>query len=267
MPIVWCVLAFTAGCDRGGDYAQPTPEDVFESARAMVQAGDHERLHELLWTDDPRERAVYLRLGRAFGALAELAAAVDEKFPEDVEALRSGNDANGLLGDLLRGAGRRGRNRGDGPSGRDRIQTLLTSLAADPYGFIERSQDRISSEKISHTKAAIMWDGNPVLPPFGMVMTEVDGRWYVVPPITNPLIARWRPATDEEFAILGYLADVVTNTAQELAAETRRGENKSLEGVAESAGEKAFIPASMCVLAYSRAVQARRDAGSDESDS
>jgi len=252
--VVWCAGVLTA-CGGEADYAQSTPEDVFESARLMVEAGDHERLHELLWTEDPRERAVYLRLGRTLGALADLSEAVAERFPEEVEALREGRGDRGLLAGLLRGG-----RRGGGGGGRDRIEALVTSIAADPYGFLERSEGRLSVQTISNTQAAILWEGEPVLPPFGMLMVKKDERWYVLPPITNPLVARWRPASDEEYAILGYMCDVITNAATELAAEARRGESASLEALAESAGRKAFVPVTMCALAYSRAVDARRDA-------
>lgn len=249
-PVVILALLL-AGCGRGGDYAQQSPEDVFASARAMIENEEHQRLHELLWTDDPRERAVFLRVGRLLGALADLGEAVGERFPDEVdELIESETDLGGLFA-----PGRRGQRRGD--AARERFDTLLRTIVADPYGALANSEGRLSAQLLSDTTAAVLWDGEGVLPPFGLVMRQVDGRWYLVPPTQNPFIARWRPRSDEEFAILGYLADVLTNAADELASEVRAGERRSLNDVVSAAGQKAFVPASMCVYAYAQAIEAR----------
>ncbi|MEL7471836.1 MAG: hypothetical protein AAGK04_00845 [Planctomycetota bacterium] len=255
--IVACLL-FLVGCGSEADYAQSSPEELFESARLMVENEDYERLHELLWTDDPRERAVYLRMGQSLGAVGGLAEAVGEAFPKDVEALKRGEGAEGLLGSLL--GGRRGAG-GRGGGGRAFFRNVMSAMVSDPYGFLERSEGRLSAAVLSDTRAAVLWDGEGVLPPLGVLLREEGGFWYVEPPINSPLTLRYRPQSDEEFAILGYLFDCLTSAAEELEAEVRRGRYRSIEDLAQQAGRKSFVPVGMCFFAYMQALEARDQDG------
>ncbi len=257
--IAW--VGVGVGCDRKRSYSQTTPDDVLVSARRMLENEDVERLHELLHADSPEMRAFLYRVGVMLGNLYELGNVVQEEFPEEIEELKAEAQAAAERGEstsilsMLRPGRRRGPPSGDQE---EAFGMALRGVFADPFGWLEASEDRLATEYIADDMAAITWDGKPV-PPFGMVMREVEGKWYVVLPTNLPFIARAMPKTFEEWSIWASLVKVIDNMLVDLAKDVRGGKANNLDNLGRLAGRKAFMPAMMVFVAYGRAMEYREE--------
>src|SRR5690349_14082108 len=102
-----CLLAIAPGCERRS-YSQDTPDDVIASAVEMIKNGDTDRLGDLVYADTPEMRMFLDRLGALFGSMQGLAAACQEKFPQELAAMReeaakraAEGKGNGLLSALM----------------------------------------------------------------------------------------------------------------------------------------------------------------------
>jgi hypothetical protein len=250
------------------NYPQGTPQEVLTSARAMVLKGDANRLPDLIYADDDNMRAFLNELGQVLGSLQALALAVAETYPEEIAALRTEADsaaksghASSFIQRLAGQAGmsRRARRAQDPQESRKLFDNAAKELFADPYGWIERSEGRLSVQTITDDTAAILWDNKPV---FGVGLTmRADGdKWYIALPTTAPGISRVIPKTDEAWEVMGSLMDVFDNTIKDLTKDVRAGRAAKLDDLARTAGEKAFIPAAIVVLAYGKVLDAEREA-------
>lgn len=274
--MAWAAVAAAAaiilpGCDDG--YSQSSPDAVVRSARLMVERGDAERLPDLLYADSKDMRALYRRLGMLLGNMEGLARAIQEKFPAEVEALlrraeeaaASGQGAS-LLAQMVGGGRQRARRGGDEPgpaageNARNAFDDALKQVFADPYGWLRRGQERLSTTLMTDDTAAILWDGKPLLAPIGMTMRLERGKWYAVPPLNVPGASRFLPQSREEYAIWASLIKVVDNVVLDLTADVESGRARSLDELSERAGEKIFIPAMLVFVAYGKAMDAREDA-------
>lgn len=263
--LVVVVALVSLGCERKS-YSRSTPEELIDSAHQMVVDGHPERLTELIYastadspdTEDPRLRELYERLGGLLAQIDELARAVQEAFPEEVEQLRAEAEAAAQRGEarsMLTQAltGRRGPSRGERrQQGEDVMERAMSDLLANPFGWLEGAKERISFFELTPDRQAVLWDGKPVLPPAGLAIERHDGDWYVVLPLSHPAMGRVMPSSDEQYAVFGSLIQVLDQTFRELTADVRSGKARDLNHVAEMTGEKAFMPMAMVALAYAR---------------
>ncbi len=253
-----------AGAARatGRDYDRSTPDAVLESVLLMVQAGDAHRLPELIYAESDEMRGVLNRLGNLLGSLQTLAAEIQNRFPQEAAELRARTIEQGA-GRLAAAFGmdspRRGRS--DSPDGqRDRSDPQgLQTVLANPFAWLEAGHDRLSTIKTGDGFAAIMVDGKPAFG-LGLMMRDTDRGWAVVAPLNLPLIRKYVPANRDEWSILASMLQVVDSAIAELAADVRNGKCRDVEHVSELAGEKAWMPLVMCVLAYNRAMEVREEA-------
>ncbi|TVQ31812.1 MAG: hypothetical protein EA376_07415 [Phycisphaeraceae bacterium] len=255
---------------RGGAYDQSTPDAVLISALQMVEDGEVGRLTELIHADSDEMRAVLNRVGSLLQRLHVLADEIQTRFPDEVAEMRakaeSAAGANGGMQSLFAGAPQRQRGgRGGPPWSTAGGGGFLQPLLADPFAWIERNRTRMTVIQTADNTAAIMVDGKPAFG-LGLTMRLEDDRWQVMLPLRLPFISRYMPQTREEWAIVASLVEVIDRAVDELAADVRAGRCRNIEAVAELAGEKAWMPVVMCVMAYNRAMEAReRSPGSSAS--
>ncbi len=262
--LLWAPIAVLTGCEEEPKtYAQDSPAAVFDSARQMLEDGNAERLVELLPPPTDNNRIVYQEVGRMLRALQNLATTLEAAFPEEISELRADAEAAALRGDaisnLQQAVTGRGQRRGQAGESDERLNALIQSLLADPYGWIRASQDRITTQYIFDGTHAVLWDGKPILPPVGVVVQEDarDGTWHIVLPTNLPMVSRYLPKTRDELIIWAQIMRVLSNAFDDLSTEIDAGEYLSLEGVARAAGEKLFAPMGMVFFAYQNAVRKR----------
>lgn len=259
--VALALVVGVAGCRRGPkEYAQGTPEEVVASLEAMVREGETRRLHELFYAEDEDMRLALRRFGRMCGRLAELAVAIREAYPEEVAELRketeaaaARGEATNILSRFTRSAFQNRRNRGQPRTNvGDSFNLAFRQLLTDPYGSLEGASDRITTAPVSDGFVGMLWDGQPMLPPFGVMMREEGGKWYIVLPLDLPIVTKYRPRTKEQWEIAGYLMRAWENAAVDLRAKIEAGDLRNLDEVAQEAGAMILPPTMMIGIAYSK---------------
>ena len=258
--------AILFGTPRKKVYQRETPEQLLAAARDMVANNDAERLSELIIAENEHMRAALDRFGAALGRLQDLAATVNETFPKEVAELKAQAQSEaakgrgaGFLRSMVMG-GPRGPRRDQEPDSEtdSAMNAVLQSLAADPYGWLTDNEQRLGFTTIDDERVALTFDGKPVLAPIGLVLQKRDGQWGMVAPMRLPMLARYMPQTPEEYAIWGSLFQIADNAISDLDADVRAGKVASLDGLSHAAGQKAFVPMGMAMIAYERAMADRR---------
>jgi hypothetical protein len=266
-------------------YDARTPEAMLDSARQMIVDRQAERLVELIEVAPPDDTAIdrermtdlYARLGGVLGAAQDLSDTVAAAFPDELarfraelEQARASGKPTGLFAQLARsGRGQRGRSGGNPiqglfGSGASRVdaERVFTALLAEPYRGIADGRDRVTATTIDDRTVALLFDNKPIAPPFGLVLREQpDGRWQLVPPTNLPFINRFLPKTADEYAIWGSLLTTFENVLIDLDRGVASGQIDSLDRLADEAFEKVAVPAGMVMVAYGRAMEARRERG------
>lgn len=269
------LLAFLGGCRRG-DFPQDTPDAVLATARKMVQEKRADLLPNLIYADSKDMRKLLDQFGQTLGSLQDLAFAVNKAYPDEIAKLQEEAEAaakNGqatsfiqkMVGQASQGGGGR-RRRGQPPAvpapggdddPRKAFNNAAKELFADPYGWLTKTEGRLTTQTIADDTAAILWDGKPVFG-VGLMMKQEKGKWYVVLPTNAPGLGQVMPKSPETWEIMGGLLEVFDNALTDLTKDVKKGRCKRLEDVASKAGEKAFVPAVMVFFAYSQAMEAEK---------
>lgn len=252
-------------------YSQDTPEAVLASARQMVKEGHADHLTDLIYADSKQMRTLLDQLGGLLGDLQDLALAVQKAYPKDVqklesdaaEAAKNGN-ASGFLQKMVGQMGQARSKRmppaDNGDEMRQTFDNAAKELFADPYGWLERSEEKLTVRTVSDDTAAIMWDGKPAFG-VGLLMKQEKGRWYVLLPTSMPGVSQAMPKTEDGWEILGDMVQVFDSTLTELTDDVKKGRCPRLDDLANKAGEKAFLPAVMVFFAYEKYMEAERPPG------
>lgn len=249
--------------ERPREYAHDTPERLVDSFATMVETGEVDRIPELIWAEDEAMRQALRQLGATLLELRLLAETVNEAFPEEVRQLRrqaeeaaERGEATSLLGRLGNSAmqGRRNRGRAGRSNTGDAINLAVRDLLANPYGTLDDARERLSVLEINEGFGGLMWDGQMVLPPFGLSVKqdEADGDWYIVLPLDLPFVTRYRPRTEEQWFIAGALMQAWRNAAADLREGVETGAIRSLDELASELGATAGPPTVLIGLAYSK---------------
>lgn len=227
----------------------------------MVTDGNAEQLSNLIYAEDEYQRAVLNRVGSMLGHWQDLAAAVAERFPEEVQALEAEarkaaeeGRSSSMIGSLLTGQrGPRMRRDADPGAQREAFEASIKGLFADPYGWLADAESKLDYQYIHDDAVALTWDGRMILPPVGLVLErDSTGQWALLLPTRLPMIRDAMPQTPEEYAIWGSLVRVFDNLAIDLTNDVRDGKVATLEDLSRRAGERAFPVAVLVVYAYSR---------------
>lgn len=262
------VLCLAAACERAPTYSQATPEATIATARLMVQRSDTRRLSTLIFADSPDMRGFLDKLGVLLANTQKLAAAVEKRFPADVaeikkqaqESAESGK-VGALIGDMARQVNSRQRQwdpKADEARQRG-FEDVAKQFFADPYGWLLANEGRLTTEYLTDDSVSLRWDGKPILAPLGIQMRKAaDEKWYFVLPLNIPGVQRYMPRTKQEWDIFGSMVAVVNNTIVDLRKDVEAGKVQSMNDLSRQAGEKAFLPAAMVFVAYSKAVENRK---------
>lgn len=256
------VILVLPGCQRRDrSYSQATPDDVIRSAAAMVKNGETRRLTELIYADSPEMRSLLQRLGRLFERTQSLSRSVEKRWPEEYaklqsDALAAAQDPKnkGLLTQLISASGQRRSNRSINP---DDLRAAFSAFLADPYGWLDRGQSRISTTKIADDTAAVLFDGEPAIPVVGLMMKQEAGKWYIVLPTNAPGIANVWPRAKEQYDILGSAVKVIDNSFRDLATDVDAGRVSDIKNLTDKLQEKSLFPLAIAFAAYGKELDIR----------
>jgi len=244
---------------------QDTPQATIQTASRLVQENKAKFLPRLIDADEPDMRRLLDRFGVLLGNVQTLAAEAQRAFPEEVKKLRDSaaesakaaaanpkaqSGLSALFGGMAGGS--MGGRRGPDKAREQAAQDLLKRLFADPYAWLRDNAQRLSTTPISEGVEGLQWDGKPVIPGVGLMMTRRDGKWYFAVPRNAPLVGPYLPHDANGYKVWGSLIVIVDNTVKELIADLRAGRVRSLEELSGRAGEKAFIPIAIGFFAISK---------------
>jgi hypothetical protein len=247
-------------------YSQDSPDDVVQSAIAMVRNGDARFLGDLLYADSDDMRATLNRLGVLLDHMQTLAIEIKKQFPADVEKLRSEVEKDAQAGKappifaaLTQGrAGRPGAG-GAGRAGPDQeeiMKSIVARLFSDPYGWIEQNESRLSTARVTDDTATVLVDNAPVAG-VGIPMRLEKGKWYIALPTNMPPLSRVMPRAPEQWRMFNSLIKLLDNTVLELADDVKQGRLRNLGSIGDKAQEKIIFPGALWVAAYSADLDAR----------
>lgn len=267
------VAAPMGGCDRGDDFtwSQETPDDVIESARKMVVEGRAELLSELIWAEDESQRELLTGIGSVMRSLQKLSEAVAARFPAEIARVRDEAEqarADGESSDLaIRLMSGQRRQRGGNPSrfsqSDDPVNDLTQALLTDPYGWVSRSTERLSTQAYSQRGERLLLDGKPLFGFMTLTMERMDdGKWYISLPTFLPPVRNALPRDENEQEIMLALLAVFRNAMDDLRRDVEEGRVRNLDHAAEDLGKKVALPAIMAYAAYSQVIRQRDRDGS-----
>jgi len=262
-----------AGCDSSGP--RDTPEATIASLKKTIEDGRADRLGDFIYDGgDPEMRKLLRRVGVMTGNLQKLGTAVQTKFPEqvaklraDVEAAAAEGRATSLLSQIAPQTGgiQIGRGRRKPPSAKEQEQrqeafnNAIKSIFADPYGWAEDAEKRLTTTFLTDDSVALLWDGKPIMPPLGMTMKQgEDDRWYFVLPFNAPGLGSFMPKNATEYKVFGSVIRTMDNVVIDVTKDVTEGRVDSIDALGRTAGEKAFIPMVMVFAAYGNLVEDRR---------
>lgn len=285
------------GCGRQqADYPAGTPAQTIDSAQAMIADGHASRLVELVYAEDEQSRSFLNQVGVLLGSVQSLADAVQRRFPEELEQFRreAEQEGAGPLFARLVASGRPSTNREFGVSQIDRrgltldtgtrpgrpsrrdprmsdsqrevVNDVLKQLLADPYRWLEQGREKIGATPVTDDTVAITWEGRPVFPPFGLVLIRREGRWWLVPPTSYPVVRRMMPRSEDEWFVWGSMVKTFDHVVTDLTNDVESGRVKNLTDLADSAVEKAAIPSMLVFFAYSNLVEQREKEAAEKNE-
>lgn len=241
-------------CERR--YPQDSAQAVIASARRMVERDHAERLTDLIYADSKDMRELLDHVGALLGSLQDLGTELERTFPDEIARLRA--------------ATRRAAERGEADEALSRVFTgrppisdrdadpgkvfndMLVQVLADPYAFLDEQTTRLTSVPVADDMAVLQWDGQPLFGPLvGLTLKEEDGRWQLMLPTHLPMVAKW-VQDEERRQLIEELIGVLDNAVRDLRADVRSGKIESLDQAAEVAGEYAFLPMGLVMIAISK---------------
>ena len=177
--LLWLLSLFLLTACGGVD--RDTPEATIASARKVVQEGRADKLGQFIYADSKDMRKLMNRFGVFLGNIQKLGDAVQEKFPKEVgalkakaaEAAKNGKAASLLTQMTSQMRPQRGKPKptmAQQEATRDAFNDAIKDLFADPYAWIRESETRLTTTFLTDDSVALLWDGEPVMPPLGMIM-------------------------------------------------------------------------------------------------
>ena len=292
-----------AGCGERREYRRDTPDEAIDSAQAMIVNGEADRLTDLIYAEDAGQRALLNQAGSLLGSLQRLGDAVERRFPEEIERFRAEakvaaeeNRASSWARYLISGGGPgSGRSSNFGASRVRRpdlqldtggaaatggalgglsaprmnesqraiVNTLLKQIFADPYGWLEEGRGKLGTDYVTDDIVALTWDDRAVAPPIGLTMRLTEHGWQLVIPWGLPGIREIRPQNKQELMVFGSILRTIENVANDLTDDVDSGRIRNLTDLADTAVEKAAIPAVLIFVAYANLID-ERDKAKDE---
>ncbi len=256
------VVLLMPACGREKQYSQDTPDDVIRSAVEMVRDGRTDLLPNLIAADNAEMRRMLDRLGVLFGHMQELAKAANERFPQEMAELMAKAKAEAEKGtgspllDTLR-SGRPPRGGPPGSDGETAIRDLINRLFADPYGWLDRNAERLTTEIVADDQAVVLLDNQPLIPVVGLPLIERDGKWYISLPTHMPPLSMAWPRSKPQWDILRSFVTIIDKAVVEMTEDIRLGRVGGIDHLASKAQDKMLFPAGMAFIAYQRELEVR----------
>ncbi len=261
------------GCDRGDNFtwSQETPDDVVESARKMVVEGRADLLSELIWAEDESQRELLTGIGSVMRSLQLLSEAVARQYPveiatirEEAEKARAAGETSDLAMRLMSGQRRQ---RGGTPSrfarSDDPVNDLTQALLTDPYGWVSRSTERVSTQPYSQRGVRVLLDNKPMFGFMTLTMERMeDDKWYISLPTFLPPVRNALPRDEQEQEVLLAVLAVFRNAMDDLRRDVESGRVRNLDHAAEELGKKVALPAILAYTAYMQVIRQRGREGS-----
>lgn len=257
------------GCQER--YGQDSPEQTIATARMLVEKGEARKLGNLIYADNEEMRKLLNRVGVFMGNIEKLSVSIGEKFPDEMAALKIRTEAaakqgktTSLVAQLTQsmsgGRGRRNRAK-QGFEQRKQAEVVFNDavkrLFANPYGWLRESEARMTTAFLTDDTSAVLWDGKAIMPPIGLVMKQDADKWFFVLPTNIPGLSAYMPKTKDEFFMWGMMVNTFDSVVVDLTKDIESGSLTTLEGVAQRAGEKAFIPAAMIFMSVANYKEAK----------
>ncbi len=230
-----------------------SPDALVASVFSAVERGRPDLIPSLIYAENSDLRLVLDALADLFDSLDSLAATIQQRFPSEVESLRGQPASGGIVGAL---AGAQRAAQAGGSQAPNFSNASIRSLLADPFAAIRDARGRVSTAVVADDLAAVLIDSKPAFG-VGLMLRRAEGRWWIDLPLNLPFIAKYSPRNTEEHQILASMIQVVDNTIVDLRQDIDAGKCANLREVSQLAGEKAFAPIALCVVAYDRAIKAR----------
>lgn len=251
MGVMMLMGLMLVGCSRPQqEYSRASPEAVVESSVLMVQRNEAERLTELVFAENIQMRSLLNQIGLMLGSMEELADVIAEKFPEELKTMRERIEAGGgksIIEQITSSAGRRG-----GPGGGEQFREIAKRIFSDPYGWLERYSDKLDVIYLADDSYGVMYDGQVLLQPWGLLIQKQEDGWYLMLPTNLPGARSILPDTDDEYMIWGSLFKTIENGVRDMTNDVKRGRTTSMNQLGQSAVEKFAIPAVMVGYAYGK---------------
>ncbi len=189
------------GCRRRS-YSQASADATVQSLADMLKDGNVRQIPSLIRAQDPKMQELLDRLGPLFDRLHRLSETLQEKYPDEVDALLAKAAQAG--GEKIAASGRTTRS---GEQWRDQ----LTLMIADPFGTMDREMARVSTIYVDDETYALTIDGQPAFGVGILIRQADDGKWYFHVPEYIPGLSSQMPQTDHEWRIMNSMFKSVTN--------------------------------------------------------
>lgn len=198
------VLGLTTGCGRR-EYDQATPQATLDSLCTMIQEEDLGSIPELIRAEDDDMDLALRRTGAILDRLNELAQAIKESYPREVQDLLARAGA-AVAGEATGGRSSARRTL------RGEWSRRLQHFIVDPYGALEETIAEVAIVELDDQMAAVTIDGKPA---FGvgllMMKNADDDKWYFAIPTTIPWLNTSLPRTEAEWSIVQSMLHSVAN--------------------------------------------------------
>ncbi len=263
MVLMWgLIVGLLAGCSKAPrEYSRSSPENVLESAVLMVENKEATRLSELVYAENVQMRSLLNQVGLALGAMEELSRAVAEKFPEELAAMRAQIEADGGQSIVEQLTGRGGRAAADAG---ERFRELAKRIFADPYGWLSQHRDKLDVIYVADDSYGVMYDGEVLLQPWGLLIQQKEDGWYLMLPTNLPGARQILPDTEDEYMLWGSLFKTLENGVRDMTGDVRGGRTTSMNQLGQSAVEKFAIPAVMVMYAWGKHREAMQEAARNQ---
>lgn len=264
-----CCL-FVGACGKPPQkYDQSTPDNVIKSAVAMVKDNQARELSNLIYAESPDMRGTLTRLGKLFEGVQALSKTAQERFPEEFaklreDALKAAADGkpSGLISAMLSSQNNRRGNRGGGFNGDsgadpDTARELINQLFADPFGWLERNAQRLTTIQPADDTAYVLLDGQPAIPLIGLAMRKDRDKWFIALPSNVPPISSAWPRSRQQWSILASMITIIDKAVRELTGDVQSGRVTSLKSLVDKASDKLLFPAGIAFVAYGKELDVR----------
>src|SRR6185295_11826758 len=132
-----------------------------------------DKLGQFIYADNKDMRKLLNRFGVFLGNIQKLGAAVETKFPKEVAELKAkaaqaaqDGKSTSLIGQMTAQMRQRGQRKqldpGQAQAAKDAFNDAIKRVFADPYGWVDQSETRLTTEFLTDDSVALQWDGQPV---------------------------------------------------------------------------------------------------------